>query len=75
MASNGASERRGGGCGATQTLGDYYPTNEWTRLFAIFFLPMSTLLLGKVITDYTEVFVVSRVVIRLLRSETPFVLY
>lgn len=24
-------------------------------MFAIFFLPMSTLLLGKVITDYTEV--------------------
>eukprot|EP00904_Undaria_pinnatifida_P008517 jgi/Undpi1/4796/HiC_scaffold_19.g08149.m1 len=39
---------------STVGYGDYYPSTNATRLFAIFFLPLSTLLLGKVITDYTE---------------------
>lgn len=39
----------------TANVGDYYPATKGTRVFAIFFLPLSTLLLGKVISDYTEV--------------------
>lgn len=35
--------------------GDYYPTSHFAKVFAIVFLPLSTLLLGKVISDYTEV--------------------
>ncbi|CAB1116884.1 unnamed protein product [Ectocarpus sp. CCAP 1310/34] len=39
---------------STVGYGDYFPSSTGTRLFAIFFLPLSTLLLGKVISDYTE---------------------
>ncbi|CAM9739540.1 unnamed protein product [Pylaiella littoralis] len=39
---------------STVGYGDYYPTTTGTRLFAIFFLPLSTLVLGKVIATYTE---------------------
>ncbi|CBJ30152.1 Calcium-activated outward-rectifying potassium channel, putative [Ectocarpus siliculosus] len=39
---------------STVGYGDYFPSSTGTRLFAIFFLPLSTLLLGKIISDYTE---------------------
>lgn len=35
--------------------GDVHPESEITRAFAILFLPMSTLLLAKIISDYAEV--------------------
>lgn len=39
---------------STVGYGDYYPSTQATKIFAVFFLPLSTLLLGKVISDYTE---------------------
>lgn len=48
--------------------GDYYPSTQATKIFAVFFLPLSTLLLGKVISDYTEVNCGAFVVLWLLLS-------
>lgn len=36
-------------------VGDYYPSTAGTKIFAIFFLPISTLLLAKIVSDYTSV--------------------
>ncbi|CAM9600575.1 unnamed protein product [Discosporangium mesarthrocarpum] len=49
---------------STVGYGDYYPKTAASKTFAIFFLPLATLMLAKIITDYTEMRVEEKTVSR-----------